>query len=189
MNRSKRLGRARSTATWSCMISLVVLASVPSMATVTRSTETGFAITQEVELPVGAETAYDVMTGNIGSWWDHNFSGAPAEFYIEAKPGGGFYEIFDDSGDGVLHATVTFAQRGKMLRFIGPLGLAGNAIDMVTTYEYSARGDGCVVKLTVDASGHIEEGWPETVDSVWNHFLVERLKPYVESGKYREKKE
>jgi hypothetical protein len=41
----------------------------------------------------------------------------------------------------------------------------------------------------VDASGHVEKGWPETVDSVWNHFLVERLKPYVESGKYREKKE
>jgi hypothetical protein len=172
-----------------CLISLAAFAPAPSTATVTRSTDTGFTIAQEVELPVAVETAYDVMTGNIGGWWDHSFSGTPAEFYIEAEPGGGFYEIFDDSGDGVLHATVTFAQRGKLLRFIGPLGLAGNAINMVTTYEFAARGNGCVVQLTVDASGHVEKGWPETVDSVWNHFLVERLKPYVESGKYREKKE
>lgn len=33
----------------------------------------------------------------------------------------------------------------------------------------------------------LEEGWAEAVDSVWKHFLVEQLKPYVEQGKHRKK--
>ena len=35
--------------------------------------------------------------------------------YIEPRPGGGFIEIFDDEGNGVLHATVIYADRGKLL--------------------------------------------------------------------------
>lgn len=171
-----------------CAAALLGLSSLSLKAEIARSSDAGFTLTHELELPISPEAAYDVMTGDISGWWDHSFSGSPAEFFIEAKPGGGFYEIFDDSGDGVQHATVIFAQRGKMLRFVGPLGLAGNAITMVMTYEFSARGDSCVVKLTVDASGHVEKGWPEAVDGVWKHFLFERLKPHVESGKYREKR-
>ena len=158
-------------------------------AAVVRSTDTGFSIEQQVELAVDTETAYDVMTGDIRGWWDHSFSESPKKLYIEARPGGGFYEIFDDSGDGALHATVILAERGKKLRFTGPLGLSGTAIDMVVTYAYEPRLEGCVVKLIVEASGNVKEGLAETVDRVWTHFLVERLKPYVDSGKYREKLE
>jgi len=158
-------------------------------AAVVRSTDTGFSLEQQVELAVDPGTAYDVMTGDISGWWDHSFSESPKELYIEAKPGGGFYEIFDDSGDGALHATVILAERGKTLRFTGPLGLSGTAVDMVVTYAYEPRLEGCVVKLTVDASGNVKEGLAEMVDHVWTHFLVERLKPYVESGKYLEKME
>ena len=59
---------------------------------------------------------YDHLTGDISDWWDHSFSEKPYKLFIEARPGGGFYEIFDESGDGVKHATVIFAQRGHMLR-------------------------------------------------------------------------
>jgi len=168
-----------------CLLCLVWTAG----AAVVQSSSVGFTVEHEIELPVPPEIAYDAMTGDISGWWDHSFSGAPAELYIEAKPGGGFYEIFDDTGDGVLHATVTFAQRGKLLRLTGPLGLAGTAIDMVTTVEYQARGNGSVVKLTADAFGHVKEGWAGAVDATWRHFLVERLKPYIETGGYRGKTE
>jgi hypothetical protein len=169
-----------------CAACFFLFSSDAGAAVVSKSSS-GFTVEQEVELPLPPEIAYDAMTGDISGWWDHSFSDSPAELYIEAKPGGGFYEIFDETGDGVLHAAVTFARRGKLLRFHGPLGLAGSAIDMVTTWEYRPQGTGCVVKLTADAAGHVKEGWAEAVDATWRHFLVERLVPYVESGDYRSK--
>lgn len=57
------------------------------------------------------------ITGDISGWWDHLFSERPLKFYIDLKPGGGFFEVYDESGDGVKHATVTVAERSKMLRF------------------------------------------------------------------------
>jgi hypothetical protein len=151
-----------------------------------RELETGgFAIEYELMLPGAPETIYDAITGDISGWWDHSFSESPKQFYMEAKPGGGFWEIFDDSGDGALHATVIYARRGKALRFEGPLGLSGKAIQMVHTYEFAHAGtDSTRLKLSVRAVGEIEEGLAETVDRVWWHFLVERFKPYIESGRH-----
>ncbi len=84
-----------------------------------------FSFEKELTLPGSPEVIYHAITGDISGWWDHSFSSSPAKFYIEPRPGGGFYEIIDESGDGVLHATVIYAQRGKLLRFDGPLGFSG----------------------------------------------------------------
>lgn len=146
-----------------------------------------FQVVQEVVLPASPEAVYDAATGDISGWWDHHFSEHPKKLYIEAKPGGGFWEIFDDSGDGVLHATVTFAQRGKVLRMVGPLGLAGRALDMVTTYEFSPDPAGTKLRVTCNVSGQLDDGLDKIVDAVWRHFIVDRLKPYIESGAYKNK--
>src|SRR5579863_7165429 len=83
----------------------------------TKDLKTGaFQVQQELMLPASPEAVYDAVTGDISGWWDHSFSAHPKKLYIEAKPGGGFYEIFNDSGDGALHATVIYAERGKRLR-------------------------------------------------------------------------
>jgi uncharacterized protein YndB with AHSA1/START domain len=155
-----------------------------------RELKTGaFAVEHELVLPGAPETIYDAITGDISEWWDHSFTESPKKFYIEAKPGGGFWEIFDDSGDGVLHATVIYAERGKFLRFDGPLGLSGKALHMVHTYEFNHAGtDSTRLKVTVQASGEMEDGLAETVDKVWWHFLVEQFKPYVESGEHLRRK-
>ena len=145
----------------------------------------GFVVEYELVLPGAPETIYDAITGDISEWWDHSFTPTPKKFYLEAKPGGGFWEIFDDSGDGVRHATVIFAQRGKILRFEGPLGLSGKAIQMVHTYEFAHAGtDSTRLTLSVHAAGEMGEGTAEAVDKAWFHFLVERFKPYVESGRH-----
>jgi len=94
-----------------------------------------FSVHHQLTLPGMPKMIYDAITGDISGWWDHSFSKNPLKFYIEPKAGGGFYEIYDESGDGVKHATVIVADRGKMLRFEGPLGLSGNAIQMVNTYS------------------------------------------------------
>ena len=144
-----------------------------------------FAFDKEVTLPGTPEQIFDAATGDISGWWDHSFSKNPKKFFIEAKPGGGFYEIFDDEGNGVLHATVIYSQRGKMIRFDGPLGLSGRAVQIVTTYEFSEAGkDSTLMKVSVHGSGEMEEGMPAIVEKVWEHFIYERFEPYIKSGKH-----
>src|ERR1700722_3226476 len=77
----------------------------------------GFQVQQELILPASPEAVYDAMTGDISGWCDHSFSQRPNRLFIEPKPGGGFWEIFDDTTTGVLHDTVSYAARGKALRF------------------------------------------------------------------------
>ena len=145
-----------------------------------------FSFEQQLTLPGTTTQIYDAITGDISGWWDHTFSETPYKLYIEAIPGGGFYEIFNAGGDGVKHATVILSDRGKMLRFDGPLGLSGKAIQMVTTYEFTAAGaDSTTLKLSVHGAGEVDEGLPAIVESVWKHFLFERFKPYIESGDYK----
>jgi hypothetical protein len=135
----------------------------------------------ETILPGTSNKVYDHLTGDISAWWDHTFSNNPSKLYIEAKPGGGFYEIFDESGDGVRHAVVTGAHRGKMLRMEGPLGLAGHALTLVTTYHLSEQNDSTILKVEVHGSGEFNKEWPEVIENVWNHFIIEQFKPYYEN--------
>jgi len=154
----------------------------------TKELKTGaFQVQQELILPASPEAVYDAVTGDISGWWDHSFSGRPKRLFIEPKPGGGFWEIFDDAGNGVLHARVIYADRGKLLRFTGPLGLSGQAIDMVMTYEFLPDPAGTKLRLTCNVSGQISDGQDKILDGVWHHFLFERLKPYIESGAYKKK--
>jgi len=124
---------------------------------------------------------FDHLTGDISEWWDHSFSENPLKIYIEAHPGGGFYEVFDQEGNGALHARVIYADRGKVLRMEGPLGLSGQALTLVCTYTLTASGqDSTLLKLNVNASGEFTEETPELVKQVWEHFLWEQFKPYIE---------
>ncbi len=147
-----------------------------------------FSFEKEVTLLGTPEQIFDAATGDISGWWDHSFSENPKKFYIEAKPGGGFWEIFDDEGNGVLHATVIYSKRPQIIRFDGPLGLSGRAVQIVTTYEFSKAGeDSTLMKVSVHGSGEMEEGMPAIVESVWAHFIFERFKPYIEAGKHLKK--
>jgi uncharacterized protein YndB with AHSA1/START domain len=159
-----------------------------SLRSETKELKSGaFQVQQELVLPASPEAVYDAATGDISGWWDHSFSEHPLKLYIEPKPGGGFYEIFDAAGNGVLHATVIYADRGKMLRFTGPLGFSGQAVTIVTTYEFLPDPAGTKLRLTCNVSGQIQDGQDKIVDTVWHHFLFERLKPYIESGAYKKK--
>jgi len=144
-----------------------------------------FSFEKEVTLPGNPDVIYDAITGDISGWWDHSFSKNPYKLFIEAKPGGGFYEIFDEEGNGALHATIIYADRGKILRFDGPLGLSGTAIQLVCTYHFEAvKKDSTKLKLEVHASGETAEGLPAIVEKVWEHFIFDRFKPYIEEGKH-----
>lgn len=153
-----------------------------AVAEVRESATGSFVISQQTTVPVDPEAAYDLLSGDISPWWDHRFQPGGGRFFIEARPGGGFYEYFDEAGNnGVLHATVIWAERGKRLSFEGPLGLNGTAVQFVVTYTLEAVEGGTAVAVECHGSGEVEEGLPEIVDSVWHHFLIERYQPYVES--------
>ena len=178
-------------ATSGVLLSAILGLTLPGDATSTASSPAesvqtgGFTFTLERTVPGTPRETYDALTGDNGGWWDHTFAKNPYRLYIEPRPGGGFYEIFDESGDGVRHAVVTAAERGALLRFEGSLGLAGNALLMVATYELEEVGrEGASTHLTVTvhAAGELREGWAEEVESVWHHFIDERFVPYMEAG-------
>lgn len=121
---------------------------------------------------------YDALTGDVSGWWDHSVSGHRKRMYIEAKPGGGFYETMGDSGDGIRHAVVTYAEHGKRLVMEGPLPFYAHPIDMLTMYELSPVHDSTQVVLTVRAAGEIQPKWPARVEKTWRHFIYERFIPY-----------
>lgn len=148
-----------------------------------------FAFDLSLSLPGTPDEIFGAITGDISGWWDHSFSGKPFKFYVEPVVGGGFYEYFDDKGNGVRHAVVTYVDRPKVLRMEGPLGLAGNAFQGVYTYKFDPVGaDSTRLTLQVQAAGHVEPGWADVVEKVWRHFLIERFKPYVELGVHKGKR-
>jgi len=138
-----------------------------------------FSFALETEVPGSPEEAYDAFTGDVSGWWDHTFSGDPLRLEIEPKPGGAFLEVFDESGDGVQHAVVTWADRGERLVLRGPLGLHGEALDLVATLDFAATDAGTRVSLRVNSMGALEEDVASIVESVWRHFLLEQYRPWA----------
>lgn len=148
-----------------------------------------FSFEMNFSYPGDPDFVYDHLTGDISSWWDHSFSEKPYKLYIEPRPGGAFYEIFDESGDGAMHARVIFAKRGEMLRMEGPLGLSGQAITLVCTYTLSASDENStILTLNVNGSGEFSDDTPGIVEQVWEHFLWEQFRPYIEEH-YRHSQE
>ena len=169
----------------SMLLALFILLYVGSSTAGVKAATTGaYAIDFDVLIAGKPGSVYDGLTGDISGWWDHTFSVKPSKLYLEPKPGGGFYEIFNEKGEGAKHATVTYAERGKMIRFEGALGLAGRALVAVTTYKLEAAGaDSTKLGLSVHMAGEIDEKTAQAVETVWRHFLVERFKPYFEGKK------
>lgn len=148
---------------------------------VAATTVSSISIRVETTLPGPPEWVYDQITGDVSEWWDHRFSEDPHQFVLEARPGGRFIEIFDETGDGVIHANVIWAQRGKRIRFEGPLGFAGEPIQIVTTYGFASVGaDSTRLVVHVNAAGPLDDSKRRALRRVWDHFILARFKPYVE---------
>ncbi len=132
-----------------------------------------------VDLAGTPEQAWSHFTGDISPWWDHTFSDQPEHLVLDARVGGSFYETFDKEGNGAEHARVIYAERPKMIRMDGPLGLSGLAVHMVYELRFSEReGGGSRIDLRVQGVGSVDDELVETVKAVWTHFLVERFEPY-----------
>ena len=161
---------------------LTAVLAAPLAAPAVEPVPTGsFQFSFLVELPGTPDEVFAEATGDISPWWDHSMAENPVSLSIEPVPGGRFLEIMDADGGGVVHATVTQVQKGKMLRMVGPMGLAGYAVDMVTTWtlEPSIQG-GTAFTVEVHAVGEVQEGWGEVVEQTWRHFIEGQLKAHLE---------
>ncbi len=171
----------RQSAVLAAVLAIALAGTTPAAAADLPSGAFGFEL--GLTLPGTPTLIYDTVTGDISGWWDHTMSEHPVRLEVEPRPGGGFWEIFDASGDGIRHAVVTYARRGEALRFEGPLGLTGHALHMVTTYALAAVGpDSTRLTLTVNGAGEVDPAWPAVIEQTWRHFLFDRLQPYVLAG-------
>ncbi len=161
-----------------CLLSCQVQAqedSIPGMSF------GSFSLERELVLPGSPEEVYDILTGDVSPWWQQRFTRQPYRLVIEPNPGGGFWEIFDASGDGVRHATVIYAQRGKLLRLDGPLGLSGRAVQYVSSFYLSPiETEKTMLRVSVYVSGAYEPAVPEMVHQMWDKLLFQQLLPYAE---------
>jgi uncharacterized protein YndB with AHSA1/START domain len=145
----------------------------------------GFRTRLEVEIAAPREAVFEAATGDVSPWWDHTFSGDPAELVIEPEFGGRFYERFRaGEPSGALHGRVILVDAPQTLRIHGPLGLSGRAVDHVANWTLEEIGDGASTRFTVDLAmtGEIDAELAGVVLGVWTHFIEGRLKPYMEAG-------
>ncbi|HET6350056.1 MAG TPA: SRPBCC domain-containing protein [Candidatus Krumholzibacteria bacterium] len=171
-----------------CLLACLATAqsAPPAKATPKAMAVNAFSFDIPLTLPGTPEEIFDAATGDVSGWWDHTFSPHPKSLILEPKAGGHFIEQFDDQGNGAQHAEVIYCDRPKTIRFTGPLGLSGTAVNLVCTYTFEAVGtDSTRMTLHASAAGAFDEGASDVVERVWQHFLIERFKPYIESGKYK----
>ncbi len=162
-------------------ILLIVILTAASLVQGETSACGAFEFSFAVELPATPAVVWNSATGNVGDWWDHSMSDNPYKLVIEPWPGGQFREEFDASGNGVIHADITYAKQNKMLRMEGPLGLAGYAIHMVTTWTLVPGDTDNTTLMTVEvhAAGEVQDGWDAIVEKTWRHFIEDRLGNYL----------
>ena len=152
-------------------------------ATVTDAAYGAFTVAVETDLPAPPAEVFDALTGDISGWWDHSFMDRPARFFIEAKPGGGFWEYFDDAGtEGVRHGVVTAVWKNRKLVYQGQLGFLGTGAGLTITYDLAPSEKGTLLKVTAAYAGQEEDGWRTALAGVWKHFILTRFTPYIEAG-------
>jgi hypothetical protein len=173
-----RLNPIRRTDVLVLAATLLAGAAGPSRSAVTPLEIGGFASQHEIMVAGTRGDVWAKLTGDVRPWWDHSFRPAPHRLLFEDHYGGSFYEAFDDSGNGARHAVVIYADRPNRLIFEGPLGLSGNAILMVVSYDLEARGDSTRLRVTARCAGESKKEWAQAVDGVWAHFIVERFQQY-----------
>ena len=154
-------------------------------AEVTDSAAHGFSSSNSVTVATDRFAAFDAMVNDVGEWWsdDHTMSGIAASLYIEPETPGCFCEVLPNDG-GVVHMTVTFVNRGVMLRLtggLGPLGLMGVNGNM--TWEFADHDEGTLITLKYAVGGYMNGGLDTVATAVDNVLLqqLQSLKAHIDA--------
>jgi uncharacterized protein YndB with AHSA1/START domain len=150
----------------------------PELAMESTNPAVAVEIEAEIEIAAPVETVWNGLVNEIGQWWDHTFTDEPYGVFLEPTIGGRFYEQFDESGAGALHAHVTYIEPPKTLRISGPMGMPG-ARQYVKTYRLEALGDRTRVSTVASSVGDLSEELVESYRTGGDSLLA-TLKRHVE---------
>ncbi len=163
---------------------IVIMGTV--RAEVKDSSASGMLVANVAEIKASPAKVYDVLVGQVGSWWDpeHTYSHDAKNLSIDPRPGGAFAEKLPNGG-GVLHMTVVYASPGEMLRLSGALGpLQGSGLAGSMTWQLDKSDTGTKVTLVYSVGGYFQGGLQSIAGPV-DHVLeaqLRRLKSFIETG-------
>ena len=143
-------------------------------------------IEQSLVLDAAASRVYEAFTIDVDAWWaPHAFS--DSKILLEPIVNGRFYEAFNEAGQGILYATVTYVKQNEELRLRGTPELfeqiestciADNQIRVV----FESQNGATKLRLNHLIAVRGDETARVTVDSYWHTLLEQRFKPFVEKG-------
>jgi len=134
--------------------------------------------TATIEVPCDPDTAFDIFTGDIGTWWKRgthyrNDADRGREVRFEPKVGGRLIEVYDlASGEGFEIGRVLVWEPGKRLVFTWCVAnrAPGESTDVEVRFEPSAAGTLVTLehsgwdRVPTATAGQIDgysEGWAE----------------------------
>lgn len=169
----------------SCTCAILLLATVPAVATVVDIASNGFTIKVAAHISVPPKKVYATLI-KPAHWWasDHTFSGDAANLTLDARAGGCWCEKLADGGAAV-HMNVVHVEPGKGLTLRGALGpFQSYAVEGAMTWTLKASGDGTDLSLTYALGGYFKDGtaqFSQGADGVLADQVV-RLKRLLETG-------
>lgn len=146
----------------------------------------GFVVRHEVTIDAHPTKVYEVLTGQIGSWWspDHTYSGDAANLRIEPRAGGCFCETLPNGG-GVEHGRVVLLIPGQVFRLVGSLGpLQQEGLAGSLTFNLSNVAGATKVEMVYSVGGFLAGGFERlapVVAAVLREQLL-RLESFIETG-------
>jgi hypothetical protein len=148
---------------------------------------TGFLVKLDANINAPATKVYDVMVGQVGSWWnpEHTYSHDAKNLSIEARPGGCFCEKLPNGG-GIEHLRVVYVAPPQVVRFAGALGpLQASGVAGSMTWKLTGGPDNTRLELSYSVGGFIPGGFEKIAPAVEAMLReqVDRLRMFVETGK------
>ncbi len=167
-------------------LALMMLSGTPAQSA-PQVTPNGFLVKFEVSVNAPAAKVYDVLVGEVGSWWnpEHTYSHDAKNLSIDPRPGGCFCEKLPNGG-GVEHLRVVYVAPREVLRLSGGLGpLQASGVAGSMTWKLTGGPDSTRFELSYSVGGFIQGGFEKIAPAVEAMLReqFDRLKLFVETGK------
>ena len=161
------------------VIGLAMLAAAPASAEVVRSSPNGFEVRHAVDVPLSPQRAWTAFE-QVGSWWDgeHTYSGNAANMRMALSIGACLCEIFEETGGGIEHLRVVYADPHKRAVLTGGLGpLLYEAVAGVMDIKVDPAAGGSRVTMTYKVAG-FAAGNGDKMAPLVDQVLGEQMKRY-----------
>jgi len=157
----------------------LALVATPAAAEVLTSSPNGFEIRESVQLVIPPDQAWDAFE-QVGSWWNpaHTYSGKAANMRIALSLGACLCEMFEQTGGGIEHLRVVYAEPNKRAILTGSLGpLLYEATSGVMDLTVERTAAGSRVTMNYRASGFYKGGADKLAPLV-DQVLADQMKRY-----------